>query len=25
VLRQACGDCEEFEDLSAQIDQYAAQ
>ena len=25
VLRQACGDCEEFEDLSAQIDRYAAQ
>jgi predicted Zn-dependent protease len=25
VVRQACGDCEEFEDLSAQIDRYAAQ
>src|SRR5262245_45179668 len=25
VLRQACGDCEEFEDLNAQIDRYAAQ
>jgi len=25
VLRQACGDCEEFQDLSAQINRYAAQ
>ena len=25
VLRQACGDCEEFEDLQKQIEQYAAQ
>jgi tetratricopeptide (TPR) repeat protein len=25
VLRQACGDCEEFEDLNAQIDRYAAR
>jgi predicted Zn-dependent protease len=25
VLSQTCGDCEEFEDLSAQIDRYAAQ
>src|SRR5262245_27122743 len=25
VLRRACGDCEEFEDLNAQIDRYAAQ
>jgi predicted Zn-dependent protease len=25
VLRQACGDCEEFEDLQKQIAQYAAQ
>jgi len=25
VLRQACGDCEEFEDLQKQINQYAAQ
>jgi predicted Zn-dependent protease len=25
VLRQACGDCEEFEDLQQQINRYAAQ
>ncbi len=25
VLRQACGDCEEFEDLQKEINQYAAQ
>ncbi|HWA48905.1 MAG TPA: tetratricopeptide repeat protein [Dongiaceae bacterium] len=25
VLQKACGDCEEFEDLQAQIDRYAAQ
>ena len=25
VLRQACGDCEEFEDLQTQINRYAAQ
>lgn len=25
VLRQACGDCEELEDLQTQINQYAAQ
>jgi predicted Zn-dependent protease len=25
VLGQICGDCEEFEDLSAQIDRYAAR
>jgi len=25
VLRLACGDCEEFEDLQAQIDKLAAQ
>lgn len=25
VLRQACGDCEEFEDLQKQINRYAAQ
>jgi len=25
VLRQACGDCEEFQDLQKQISQYAAQ
>lgn len=25
ILRQACGDCEEFEDLQAQINRYAAQ
>lgn len=25
VLQQACGDCEEAEDLSAAIDRYAAQ
>jgi predicted Zn-dependent protease len=25
VLRQACGDCEEFEDLQKEISQYAAR
>jgi predicted Zn-dependent protease len=25
VLRRACGDCEEFEDLQTKIDRYAAQ
>ena len=25
VLRQSCGDCEEFEDLQKEINQYAAQ
>jgi predicted Zn-dependent protease len=25
VLHQACGDCEEFEDLQKEINQYAAQ
>ena len=25
VLRQTCGDCEEFEDLQKEINQYAAQ
>ncbi len=25
VLAQTCGDCEEFEDLNAQVDRYAAQ